>query len=136
MVLWYFLLTWAEVSFSNQNLFVVVVVVVAVVNFSHFHLLLQNTLVKFLNFLLQNRWTNFNQNWHITSLHEGYSSLCNWRVNPFSAPFEIQTQVFRNKDQSILIKELMGFFPSPYQCYDIIIALLIIYLFIKTGFSR
>ena len=25
----------------------------------------------------------------------------------------------------------MGFFPSPYQCYDIIIALLFIYLLIK-----
>ena len=42
---------------------VVVVVVSDVVNFSHFHL------------LLQNHRTNFNQTWHNTSLGEGDSSL-------------------------------------------------------------
>ena len=54
-----------QVSFSDQNLsvvpvvvgvvvVVVLVVVVVVVNFSHFHL------------LLQKNWTNFNQTWQST----------------------------------------------------------------------
>ena len=50
----------AQVSFSDHNLPVVVVVVV---NFSHFHLLLQNYL------------TNFNQTLHKASLGDGDSSL-------------------------------------------------------------
>ena len=40
-----------------------VVFVVVVVNFSHFHL------------LLQNHWANFNQTWHKTSLGKGEASL-------------------------------------------------------------
>ena len=62
----------AQVSFSNQNLFVVVIVVGVVVNFSHFHL------------LLQNHWANFNQTWHKASLGEGNSSLFKLRAPPFS----------------------------------------------------
>ena len=53
----------AQVSFSDQNLSVVVVVIVLVVNFSYFHL------------LLQNHWANFNQTWHNAFLGEGDSSL-------------------------------------------------------------
>ena len=49
-----------------------VVVVVVVVNFSHFHL------------LLQNHWTNFNQTWPKASLGEGNSSLLKWREYVFS----------------------------------------------------
>ena len=41
------------------------------VNFSHFHL------------LLQNHWANFNQTWHKVSLGEGDSSLFKWRATPF-----------------------------------------------------
>ena len=59
----------AQVSFSDQNLSVVVDIVV---NFSHFCL------------LLQNHWTNFNQTWHNASLGEGDSSLFKWRAQPFS----------------------------------------------------
>ena len=46
--------------------------VVVVVNFSHFHL------------LLQNHWAEFNQTWHKASLGEGNSSLFKWRAPPFS----------------------------------------------------
>ena len=42
------------------------------VNFSHFHLLLQNHLA------------NFNQTWHKASLGKGDSSLFKWRTPPFS----------------------------------------------------
>ena len=53
----------AQVSFSDQNLSVVVVVIVdVVVIFSHFHL------------LLQNHWPNFNQTWHKASFGKGNSS--------------------------------------------------------------
>ena len=48
------------------------VVVVVVVNFSHFHL------------LLQNHWANFNQTWHKAPLGKGDSSLFKWRAPPFS----------------------------------------------------
>ena len=41
------------------------------VNFSHFHL------------LLQNHWANFNQTWHKVSLGKGDSSLFKWRATPF-----------------------------------------------------
>ena len=41
------------------------------VNFSHFHL------------LLQNHWANFNQTWHDASLGEGDSRLFKWRPRPF-----------------------------------------------------
>ena len=41
------------------------------INFSHFHL------------LLQNHWANFNQTWHKASLGEGDSSLFKWRAPPF-----------------------------------------------------
>ena len=41
------------------------------VNFSHFHL------------LLQNHWANFNQTWHKVFLGEGDSSLFKWRATPF-----------------------------------------------------
>ena len=54
----------AQVSFSDQNCPVSVVIVVVVgVNFSHFHL------------LLQNHWPNFNQTWHKASFGEGDFSL-------------------------------------------------------------
>ena len=49
-----------------------VVVVVVVVNFSPFHL------------LLQNHWANFNQTWHKASLGDGDSSLFKWRAPSFS----------------------------------------------------
>ena len=52
----------AQMNFSDQNLSVVVV------NFSHFHL------------VLQNHWPNFNQTWHKASLGEGDSKLFKWRV--------------------------------------------------------
>ena len=42
------------------------------VNFSRFHL------------LLQNHWANFNQTWQKASLGEGDSSLFKWRAPPFS----------------------------------------------------
>ena len=42
------------------------------VNFSYFHL------------LLQNHWANFNQTWHKASLGEGDSSLFKWSAPPFS----------------------------------------------------
>ena len=51
-----------QVSFSDQNLSLVVVVVV---NFSHFRL------------LLQNHWANFKRTYHHASLGEGDSSLLN-----------------------------------------------------------
>ena len=41
------------------------------VNFSHFHL------------LLQNHWANYNQTWHKVSLGCGDSSLFKWRAKPF-----------------------------------------------------
>ena len=47
------------------------VVVVVDVNFSHFHL------------LLQNHWANFNQTWHKASLNEGDSYLFIRRAPPF-----------------------------------------------------
>ena len=47
------------------------VVVVVDVNFSHFHL------------LLQNHWANFNQTWHKASLEEGDSYLFKKRGPPF-----------------------------------------------------
>ena len=52
----------AQVSCSDHNFSVVVMVVVVYVNFSHFH-------------LLKNNWTNYNQNWQKASLGEGDSSL-------------------------------------------------------------
>ena len=42
------------------------------VNFSHFHL------------LLQNQWANFNQTWHKAFISGGNSSLCKWRATSFS----------------------------------------------------
>ena len=42
------------------------------VDFSHFHL------------LLQNHWANFNQTWHKVSLVKWDSSLFKWRAPPFS----------------------------------------------------
>ena len=60
----------ALVSSSDQKLSVVVIVVV--VNFSYFHL------------LLQNHWANFNQTWHKASLGEGNSSFSNEGPCPFS----------------------------------------------------
>ena len=56
------LLVWTQVSFSDHNLSMSVIVVV-VVNFSHFLL------------LLHNHWTNFNQTSHKVSLGEGNSSF-------------------------------------------------------------
>ena len=43
-----------------------------VINFSHFH------------HLLQNHWVNFNQTWHKASLGKGDSSLFKWRTSSFS----------------------------------------------------
>ena len=51
---------------------VVVVFVVVIVNFSHFHL------------LLQNHWTNFNQTWHKASLGQGESRMFKWSARRFS----------------------------------------------------
>ena len=51
---------------------VVIIVVVVCVNFSQFHL------------LLQNHWVNFNQILNKASLDEGDSSFIKWRVPPFS----------------------------------------------------
>ena len=59
----------AQVSFSDHNLSVVVVI--AVVNFSHFHL------------LLQNHWANFNQTWHKSSLGDEDLSFLNEGSRPF-----------------------------------------------------
>ena len=56
----------AQVSFSDHLSSVCLSVCLSVrpsVNFSHFHL------------LLQNHWANFNQTWHKASLGEGDSSL-------------------------------------------------------------
>ena len=71
-------LAYIHVSFSDQNLYVVYVFVVVVffvlgfvVNFWHFHLLIQNHLA------------NFNQTWHNTSLGEGDSSLFKWSSSLF-----------------------------------------------------
>ena len=62
---WAFLITICLLS-------VVVVVGVVVVNFSHFHL------------ILQNQWANFNQTWHKGSLGDRDSSMFKWRGTPFS----------------------------------------------------
>ena len=51
---------------------VVCVVVIVVINFSHFHL------------LLQNHWVYFNITLHNASMGEGDSSLFKWRTLPFS----------------------------------------------------
>ena len=48
-----------------------VFVIVAVVNISHFHL------------LLQNHWANFNKTWHKASLDKEDSSLFIWRAHRF-----------------------------------------------------
>ena len=56
----------AQVSFSDHLSSVVCLSVRLSVNFSHFHL------------LLQNHWANFNQTWHKASLDEGDSSLLKW----------------------------------------------------------
>ena len=56
----------AQMSFSDQNLSIVVVV-----NFSHFHI------------LLQNHWANFNQTWHKAYLGKGDSSLFSEGLRPF-----------------------------------------------------
>ena len=68
----------AHLSRRSSELFLIticplsVVVVVGVVNFSHFLL------------LLQNHWTNFNHAWYKVSLGEGDSSLFKWRTTLFS----------------------------------------------------
>ena len=62
----------AQVSFSDHLWSVVCPSVCPSVNFSHFHL------------LLQNYWANFNQTWHKASLGKGDSSLLKWRApRPF-----------------------------------------------------
>ena len=64
----------AQVSFSDHLSSVRPSVCLSVclsVNFSHFHL------------LLQNHWANFNQTCHKASLGEGDSSLFKWRARPF-----------------------------------------------------
>ena len=53
-------------------LFLVIVVVIVVINFSHFHL------------LLQNHCANFKQTCYNASLGEGDSSLLKWKAPPFS----------------------------------------------------
>ena len=63
----------AQVSFSDHLSSVVCRLSVRLsVNFSHFHL------------LLQNHWANFNQTWHKASLGEVDSSLYKRRAPPFS----------------------------------------------------
>ena len=66
----------AQVSFSDHLSSVVCLSVrpsvCLSVNFSPFHL------------LLQNHWANFNQTWHKASLRDGGSSLFKWRAPPFS----------------------------------------------------
>ena len=64
---WVFLITICLLSVGA-----VVVVVIVYVNFSHFHL------------LLQNHWANFNQIWHKVVLDEGGLSLFKWKAEPFS----------------------------------------------------
>ena len=76
----------AQVSFSDQNLSIVrhrccLVVVVIVVNYSHFHL------------LLQNHRANFNQAWHRASLGKGNSSLFKWRTQPRVDNYEKQKYI-------------------------------------------
>ena len=66
---WAFLIKICQLSVV---IVVVVVVVMVVINFSNFHL------------LLQNHWANFNQTWHKASLGKGNSSLFKWRAQPFS----------------------------------------------------
>ena len=63
-----FWLNWAK---SSSELLWSYVVRPSVVNFSHFHL------------LLQNQWTYCHQIWHKTSLGKGDSSLFKWRAIPF-----------------------------------------------------
>ena len=82
----------SQVSFSVQNLSVVVVVVSVVVNFLHFHL------------LFQNHWANFNQTWHKASLGEGDSSLLKWRA---PHPCDIQVWSNENLNHWIVIKLIM-----------------------------
>ena len=88
----------------------VLVVLIVVVNFSHFQpnlaqnilgwrgfkfvqikgpasfqgeIIAKNILTNLKNLLLQNHWANFNQTWHKASLGEGNSSLFYWRALPF-----------------------------------------------------
>ena len=61
----------AQVSFSDHLSSVVCLSVRLSVNFSHFHL------------LLQNHWANFNQTWHKVSQGEGDSNLFKWRAMSF-----------------------------------------------------
>ena len=61
----------AQVSFSDNFLSVVCPSVCLSVNFSHFHL------------LLQNHWAHFNQNWHNASLGEADSFSSNEGPQPF-----------------------------------------------------
>ena len=64
---------WAKwLAWSCWPLSVGGVLVGVVVNFSHFHL------------LLQNHWVNFNQTWHKASLGYEDPSLLIWRVPPSS----------------------------------------------------
>ena len=60
-------LFWLKFSIVHCPLSVVVVILL--VNFSHFYLLLH--------------WTNFNQTWHKASFVARDSSLFKWRVHPF-----------------------------------------------------
>ena len=60
-----------QVRFSDHLSSVVCPSVHLSVNFSQFHL------------LLQNHWANFNQTWHKVALGEGDSSLSKWRTTPF-----------------------------------------------------
>jgi hypothetical protein len=47
-------------------------------------LVIRRLSVKHLYFrLLQNRWANFNQTWHKSSLGKGDSELYKWRTTPF-----------------------------------------------------
>ena len=75
-------------SFSDQNLSIVCrcgVVIVVVVNFSHFRL------------FLQNYRANFNQTWHIASLGEGDSNLFKW----IKGPAFFQGEMIKNNEKSL-----------------------------------
>ena len=69
---------WLKWAFLIKICPLSVIVVVVVLNFSHFHL------------LLRNHWANFNQTWHKAYLGKGDSILIEWRPWPFSKGRKLQ----------------------------------------------